>query len=473
VQRRRIELDSITRILARHSLGLRFEDLPERIVTRTKQAVLDSLGCAVAGYTSESSRIVQDTMKAWPGEPEATVIGTGARTSCLNAVLANGVMLRYLDLNDTVTRPRAKGTHPSEVIPLVLALGEMRNHSGKELVATIALGYELLARFVQGQAETAVGSHSEGQYGWANSIWFPYVLPLLAARLLGLNEDQAVNAVGLCGIQNLTLGVIDSPGETYNMAKNIQIPFIAQSAIRTAYLARDGFTGPERVIEGNKAFYELVLRNEYDLASLTEDLNSFSFDKLHVIKKHAVETGIQATIDATLRITGEHGIGPSDVESIRVRTNRKAFLHTSDPLKRHPANKETADHSHAYTVAVAIKDGRLGPEQYSPEKLSDPEIYALADRVSVEADPEFENMFPASQVEISTRQGKVFTCRVSEPKGSPSNPLTDGELAEKFRSLALTQLGEERTQELIRLVSTLQEQSSPQRLMELLAWDKY
>ena len=293
----------------------------------------------------------------------------------------------------------------------------------------------------------------------------------MAGRLLGLNEDQMVNAVGLCGIQNLTLGVIDAPGETYNMAKNTQLPFIAQSAIRSAHLAKEGYTGPERVIEGNQAFYELVLRKEYDLKALTEELDQSKFDAFHVIKRHSVETGIQATIDAVLEIVKEHHIRPENVDSVRVRTNRKAFLHTSDPVKRHPTNKETADHSHAYTVAVAITDGRVGPEQYAPDRLQDSMVYDLVEKVVIEPEPEFENFFPASIVEMRMKNGEVYSCRVTAPKGSPGNPMTDKELKEKFLSLAVNRMGNRQVEELIAIVHDLEEQNDISGLMELMVWD--
>jgi 2-methylcitrate dehydratase len=465
-------LTSIARTLVDYSLKFRFEGLPDKIVARTKQAVLDTLGCAIAGYESESSRIVQEVIGSWGGPLESTVFGSGLKTSCFNTVLANGVMVRYLDFNDTITRPRAKGTHPSELIPMVLALSEKQNSTGKDVITAIALGYELLGRFVMGQAETVAGSSAEGQYGWANSIWFPYVLPILAGRFLGLNEDQTVNAISLCGIQNLTLGIIDAPGELYNMAKNIQVPFIAQSAIEVACLAKEGYTGPERVIEGNKAFYELVLRKEYDLDVLTKDLDGFKFDASHVIKRHSAETGIQATIDAVLELVKEHQIGPDDVESVRVHTNRKAFLHTSDPVKRHPTNKETADHSHAYTVAVAITDGRVGPEQYAAEKLRDPKINELVDKVTIEPEPEFENIFPASTVDIKTKSGKTYSCKITAPKGAPSNPMTDEELKEKFRSLATNRMSETQTDDLIATIYDLEKLNEIDGLTELLVWDR-
>ncbi len=459
-------MTSITRTLARYVLHVSYEQLPHPVVFRVKQALLDTLGVAVPGYGSESSHIVRAVQQSRHGSVESTVFGTGEKTSCDVAAVVNGVMVRYLDYNDTITRPRAKGTHPSEVIPMVLALGERQHAPGTEVLTTIAVGYELLSRFVMGQVEIPEG------YGWANSIWFPYVMPLLAGRLLGLTEDEVVNAVGICGMQNLTLGVIDAEGEAYNMAKNLQVPLIAQAAIRAAALAKEGYTGPERILEGHKGFYEVVVRERFHLPALTEGLGRFTFLDHHVMKWHCAETGIQATLDATVKLVTAHPLRPTGVESVTVRTNRKAFDHTGDPAKRHPTNKETADHSHAYAVAVAIVDGRVGPQQYSLDKLRDPVIHALIDRVTVEPDPRLDDLYPASIVEITTTTGETYRCQVTAAKGSPQNPLSNNEVTDKFRALASPSMDPRQMEELIDRVYYLDHQPDIGELLGLMTWDE-
>ena len=117
----------VSRKLAREARNFRFEDIPLDVIHQTKRMVLDTLGCAIGGYESEASRTIQEFIKEAGHPAESTVFGSGIRTSCLNAALANGAMVRYLDYNDTAFILQGEtyrtGYHPSEVIPPVLALG--------------------------------------------------------------------------------------------------------------------------------------------------------------------------------------------------------------------------------------------------------------------------------------------------------------------------------------------------------------
>ncbi len=118
---------SVARALARYATELTFQDLPEDVIHQTKRVVLDTLGCAIGGYASEASQAIQEYIKEAAHPGEATIFGSGLRTSCLNTVLANGAMVRYLDYNDTAFIIQGEtyrtGYHPSEVIPPILALG--------------------------------------------------------------------------------------------------------------------------------------------------------------------------------------------------------------------------------------------------------------------------------------------------------------------------------------------------------------
>ena len=126
---------SVARELAKKVRDFKFSDIPTDVIHQTKRMMLDTLGCAIGGYESEASRTIQEFIKEAGHPAESTVFGSGIRTSCLNATLANGAMVRYLDYNDTAFILQGEtyrtGYHPSEVIPPVLALGEKHHLSGK------------------------------------------------------------------------------------------------------------------------------------------------------------------------------------------------------------------------------------------------------------------------------------------------------------------------------------------------------
>jgi 2-methylcitrate dehydratase len=145
---------SVARKLAKQAREFSFGEIPENVVHQTRRLMLDTLGCALGGYASDASRIIRGYVQDSGHPPEATVVGSGIRTSCLNASLANGAMVRYLDYNDTAFILQGEiyrtGYHPSEVIPPVLALCEREHLSGKDAITAINLGYDLSLAFLEG-----------------------------------------------------------------------------------------------------------------------------------------------------------------------------------------------------------------------------------------------------------------------------------------------------------------------------------
>ncbi len=151
---------SISRELAQYASRLTFDDLPEEVVHEAKRAVLDTLGCAIGGYPSEASKIIQDLIKDLGGAEESTVFGSGLKTSCLNAILANGIMVRFLDFNDTYIVPvgdELSGGHPSEIIPAALALGEREHTSGRNVI-TMRIGAERKRSIMSVRSSSVEGS---------------------------------------------------------------------------------------------------------------------------------------------------------------------------------------------------------------------------------------------------------------------------------------------------------------------------
>src|SRR5512139_3342984 len=144
-------LMTIARDLAKYALGIKYEDLPKEVIHEAKKVVLDAVGCAIGAFPSQTSKIIQNIIKELGGPKESTVIGSGLRTSCLNALLANSVMVRYLDFNDgylKIVGSRTSGSHPSDMLSSILALSERQHSNGRAVIEAIVTGYELSARFM-------------------------------------------------------------------------------------------------------------------------------------------------------------------------------------------------------------------------------------------------------------------------------------------------------------------------------------
>lgn len=463
---------TVARELAKFALSLTFKDLPQEVVHEAKRAVLDTIGCAIGGYSGKASQIIQKLSKELGGPKESTIIGSGLRTSCLNAILANGVMVRYLDFNDTYLIPVGNlvlGNHPSEVIPATFALGEREALNGKDVITAIVIGYELSARFNDCAVTPNAKAPTIEAKGWNTDTRGAFIMPIVAGRLLGLDEEQMEHAIGISGSHNMILGILDATGEEYNMTKNLRFPRTAYGGVLAALMAQKGFTGPTRVIEGNKGFVQSVMHGDFNIEKLTQPIRRFKIlDTMY--KSVAADATTHGHVTATLQLVKEHHIKPEDVTEIRIKAGSRCVEHTGDPVKRYPKNKETADHSSYYLTAITLLDRRVGPDQYAPKKLNDPRVRRLIDKVILEADSGLDRFGRAGITEIRTKQGATYRERVEYPKGDPRNPMTDQELEDKFRNMAKKYMTERQMKKVIDTVYDMEKLDDVNKLMRNLVF---
>ena len=417
--------------LARETKELQFRELPPEVVHQVKRSLLDTLGVALCGYPSEPSQIIQSMIKEMNEPPESTVFGSGLKTSCLYATLANGAMLRYPDYSDRgfLTKEALVFLgHHSNLIPPILAVGERQRSPGQEIITAIVLAYELSNRIY----DSAGGSHNLRQRGWTTeTMGHACIMGLLAGRLFGLDEKQMANALAIAACFSLQPGVMLSP----SAARNMRTPFGAYGGILSGLLAGKGFTGALEVFEGRQGLAQVVTRGEMDLEKLKQPRKDWTILSTWV-KKFAADGDMQGLLEATVTLVERHDIVPQDVAEVRIKTNSYNYR-LADPVKRrHPNNKYAADHSLYYTTAVAIVDRAVGPEQFSEQKLWDPRVRELLDKIFVEPDPSLEEFSSPGIAEITTKRGEKYSCEIRHPKGHPMNPVTDTDLEEKFRSMA-------------------------------------
>ena len=313
---------TVARDLAKYALGLTFDELPKEVVHEAKRAVLDALGCAIGAYLGEACKIIRNLSLELGGPKESTIIGSGLRTSCFNAILANGVMVRYLDFNDTYLIPvgtHVSGGHPSEIIPGALALGEREHSKGRDVINAIVIGYELSAKFIDFECAippTAVTTGIAGR-GWNPDTRGIFVMPVVAGKLLGLSEEEMEHAIGISGCHNMILGIVDTHGEEYSMTKSLRFPLTAYSGVMAALMAKKGFTGPTRVIEGNKGFIQTVMGGDFNVGELTKFGKRFKIlDTMY--KSIAADATTHGHITATLELVKEHDIKPEDIAEVKI-----------------------------------------------------------------------------------------------------------------------------------------------------------
>lgn len=459
---------TISEILARWAAGLQFEDLSIRAVREAKRYLLDSLGCALGGYQQEDVKIALAVLDEIAGKGPATVIGTGSKLDVVSATLANALMVRVMDYNDIYWQQDP--SHPSDLIPAALAGAEREGLSGRALIVGIVLGHELEMRL----CEAAFPGLRER--GWHHATLTALVSPVVAGRMLGLRWDQIQHAIGISASRHATMGAITAGKLT--MMKNTGDPLATQSGMLAALLAERGYTGPEHVIDGKEGLVE-VMGPKWELGVLTDGLAEGGPEEWRIercgMKAFPTEALTHAPISAVLDLVNEHDLAPTDVEKVRIRSLARAADILADPSKYDPRSKETADHSLPYVIAAAIVDRQVTPKQFELDRILADDIRAQLRKVEVAADPEIEAVFPALQrvhVTIVTTAGQELVKQLDYPKGDPRNPLTDGEIVEKFTSLAEPVMTPEGRERLIDAIWKLDTLDSVAGLMELARADR-
>jgi len=457
--------DSISRLMARFALSLTYDAIPESARKDAKRFLLDSVGCALAALDHEDMRQAYEFVRGLGGTEQASIIGHGTVTNMGNAALMNALLIRAMDYNDIYWKQDP--SHPSDVIPAALAPAEHKGRSGKDLLVGILICYELEMRLCLA-AEPGVR-----EVGWHHASLTQFVSPLVAARMLGLTEDQAVAACGISGSSHFTLGGVVA-GHLTNM-KNTADPMATEAGVRAAMLAVTGYSGPVELFEGKEGVFEVVDNVEWDPAKMLDGLGSEFLITECGYKAFPTEALTHQPITAVLELMSAHGIGPHDVAEVLIKTTTRGADILSDPSKYEPRTKETADHSLPYCIAVAVCKGNVLPSDFEEEALTDPLVRETLPKIVVVADPEIDAMFPGVKraiVTITTDDGQSYTVQEDHAKGRAERPLTDDELVAKFRANASYALTENAMDKVVDATFALEEIATVGDYMKLLVRDK-
>jgi 2-methylcitrate dehydratase len=431
--------DFVSWKLAEWAGSLRYEDLSADAVHAAKLFLYDSFGCALGGSQQHDVEIMLKHFKAMGGKKTCTCFVSGWQTNPVDAAFLNALMIRAMDYNDIYWK--ADPSHPSDIIPAALSIGEQERLSGKELIVGTIIAYEIEMRLCE------FGEPGIREYGWHHATLTSIASPLVAGRMLKLTAEQIQQAIGISASPSMCLGAVTAGKLT--MMKNTVDPLATRSGVQAALLAQRGYTGPEHSIDGKESFTHCFGKAQvkdgnakFDFSKLTDGLPRSKQDHYKVIdcgmKSFPIEALSHAPLTAMMKIVKEHRIKADDVAEIKVEVIARAADIVGDPAKYRPNSKETADHSLPYSLAVGLVDGMVTPLQFKQERIDDPKLPAVMDKIKVVPNQEFESLFPQfqpSQVTITLKDGKSHTQRVDVPKGDPRDPMTEDEIAVKFNAL--------------------------------------
>jgi 2-methylcitrate dehydratase len=441
-------MTSLVEHLSAYAVGLRYEDLPREVVEQAKRLIIDTVGCALGGYSSGPARIARDIASSVRSSEPVTLIGSGERTSLELATFANCIMIRFLDFNDGYTSTGESG-HPSDSIAAVLSTAELRRRSGKDAITATVLAYEVFCRICDEVDLKPLGFDHVTVGGMASTA--------AAARLLGLSQQEIAQAFNLGIAPNVAL--YQTRIGSVSMWKGCAYANASRNAVFAAMLAARGMTGPSPVFEGIGGYFKAVSRKPFELATLGGGVHPYKIMESS-IKRFPLGQYAQTVVEAALQV--RHKVtSPEEIAEVRIETVTTAIrLMAGDADKWEPKTRESADHSMPYAVAIALIHGEVEEKHFGEVYLKDPRILELTRRVSAKATEEADRRMPKAmfcKLELVTTSGATHTAVVEYHRGHWKNPMSNSEVEGKFRRLAGEVLNEGQTDRLLDALWRLEE----------------
>lgn len=414
-----------------YTSSIRYDELPQAVVEKAQLAIRDGIGNQLSAFGSRErpAEIALGLFRHWGGTEEATVVGYGDRLPVANAALVGAMLGHGVELDDAHANALTKSG--ASIIPTGLAVGEMVGSDGRDLIAAIVAGYEVMIRI----GLSINPSHRQRGYHTSGTV-APFAAAVITSRLLNLDAKTSVHAVGLAGMQSA--GIQAYLGDPC-MAKPFSPGKGAYNGVLAALLARDGMTGPRSIFEGPEGFLE-AYADASDPSLITAHLGT-EFRILEVaFKPHAACRYAHGPIDAAQALHETHALTARDIRRVTVSCSELAIRQSGHKAV---TTVGSAMGSTPFGVALALTVGSNQAEDYASH-YQDDELRELLDRVDVVSHHEAGLMGRQAVVHVELSDGRTLRHESTVPRGEPQNPLSDIELEAKFVRMATKAVGESR-----------------------------
>ena len=440
--------ETAAEILADHFAGLKAADIPTKHITDAKALVRDYIGVALGGSQTDSARVAARFAVETGGKPETTIIGHGGKVPAVHGALANAIASHSIELDDVDILALFHFSPP--VVSAALAVAEREKSSGAEFIAAVVAGCEMMAR-----ASNATNFSLRNRGYHTTPVCGVFGAAIAAGRLLKLDRDQTVSALGLAGAQ--ASGLMEMYGPS--MQKRFNPGPAARNGVTSAVMAKLGFTGTATIFDGERGFCK-AFSDEYDIGALTKDLGKDY--PIHLeYKAYSCARPIHNAIDCALDIRARLNEPLSTVKKITMRRHPAwAHYHTN----ARPKTYHEAQVSLPYSVAVALIEGAALFPQYQNSKLADPEIRRLSDMVEIVTDDALPRGVSCLMI-LETRSGATFKKQIDHPKGSIDYPMTPEEMNRKVHMLGDPVIGADSVSAMIDVVDRIDTVANVEELM--------
>ena len=445
--------------LADYVHSINYQDVPEKVVHETKKRIVDSLGCAIGAFNADPVKISRRAAEAARGIQGSTLFGTRKKTVPDLAAFVNGIMVRYFDYNDTYLSKEP--AHPSDNIGPCFSVAESERATGKDLLLSIILAYEIQCRL----CDAADIRHR----GWDHVCYGLPSTALAAGKLMDLDSERMTRAVNLALNSHITMRQVRA-GEL-SMWKGCSFANAARNGVFSVLLAREGMTGPSPIFEGEMGFFKQVSGPfEMNIDDFGGKNGSFKIAETY-LKFFPAEIHSQTSIWAALEARKEIE-KPEDIISVEIASHEAGYtILGKDPEKWNPLTKETADHSLPYIVGMALLEGKIDNSTYSEKKYRDPKILDFLKKITVVEDKALSSMYPEAvpnRVTVKLSSGKVVSKQVDYHKGHPKNPMSDQDVEEKFHRLTRKILDKTRARRILDAVWNLERAKDVSKVVSMM-----
>ena len=449
--------DRILNHLCDYALKLSYRDLPQEVIRRTKHIVMDTVGCALGGAESPPAKIARAAASEITSASPSTVLISGQKTSPDLAAFVNGVMIRYLDFNDTYAG--SPTCHPSDLLAPVLAVVDARNGSGKDVILGTVLGYEVLCGLIDAGAK-------ERGHSWDQSTYGVIAAAVLAAKLFGHTKEQMANAISLAISSHISLEQIRR-GQISHW-KGCALANASRNAVFCAMLAAKGMTGPEEAFEGKAGFLNST-GIHFEIRPFADSADTYRIMKARL---KAFPSGYfsQSAVEAILNLRSQIP-DLDDIKEIRLQTFPAGYeVMGSGEANWQPETRESADHSLPFVMAVALMEGIVEIRHYDQMYYKRSDVRALMQKIKVRIGEEPVAAWPEvplNIVDVEMKSGKVLSTKVAYHLGHFKRWMTDEEQERKFRPLAEPLLPKRQIDDLLACLRRLDEVEQVSELISL------
>jgi 2-methylcitrate dehydratase PrpD len=444
----------LTQRLAEFVTQTRTEDIPAEVLDGARDAIEDTIGCAIAGSMEPAAEIAASWVRQTGARAQSTVWGSDLRTSPAEAAFANGIASHALDFDDSL--PSLRGHPSATMVPAALAIAEAGGATGEAVLAAYAVGLEVAGKL--GRA-TGVGHYMHGWHSTATIGVFSSTA--VAARLWNLGTEQLQNAWGIAASQ--TSGLVRNFG---TMTKPFHAGHAARNGVLAAWMAREGYTANPSIFDEQGFFATYGFGNAEPLAELLDKLaRPWEMREPGIyVKRWPCCYCNHRPVGGILQLMEEHGIEPDEIEAVEI-----GFVRGSDDALGGP-NPQTGlegKFSMEYVAAATLLDRKLTLETFTDPMVRRPEARALTARVRryrVDDEKIYSSKFGYTDVAITTKRGR-YTVRATRVPGSPEWPMTAAERKEKFMDCASRVLGPQGAERLSDRITRIKSQPDVSAVM--------